>query len=205
MSKCLFRPPVLIYAIVCLLWIGFANGIAPNIISAAHNERSLSVLNWFFKSHRSLPLEHYLDRWSVFAAAVLIAIVLHLAIVLFIGRIDRKHRLPHTTRACSRINFILIAFSAVFFAVTVLSWARGDYYYFYLDEWRAVLGGRDPWLCMRENLRRLAGEPNNFGVTNPFQLLRTFVQCAGSVSLGQPSRKQAFVCVLIPRLRGMAN
>ena len=152
MSNCLFRPPVhaVIYAIVCLLWIGFADGIAPNIISAAYNERSLSVLNWFFKSHRSLPLEHYLDRWSVFAAAVLIAIVLHLAIVLFIGRIDRKHRLPDTTRACSRINFILIAFSAAFFAVTVLSWAQGDYYYFYLDEWRVVLGGRDPWLCMRE-------------------------------------------------------
>jgi hypothetical protein len=82
MSNRLFRPPVpllAIYAIVCLLWIGFADGIAPNIISAAYNELSLSVLNWFFKSHRSLPLEHYLDRWSVFAAAVSIAIALHLA------------------------------------------------------------------------------------------------------------------------------
>ena len=118
-------------------------------ISAAYNERSLSVLNWLFKSHRSLPIEHYLDRWSVFAAAVSIAIVLHLAIVLFIGRIDRKNRLPDKTRACSRTNFILIAFSAAFFAVTVLSWAQGDYKYFYLDEWMVVLGGRDPWLCGR--------------------------------------------------------
>jgi len=145
-----FRPPVpllAIYAIVCLLWIGFAVGIAPNIISAAYNERSLSVLNWLFKSHRSLPIEHYLDRWSVFAAAVSIAIVLHLAIVLFIGRIDRKNRFPEKTRVCSRTNFILIVFSAAFFAVTVLSWAQGDYKYFYLDEWMVVLGGRDPWLC----------------------------------------------------------
>jgi uncharacterized membrane protein len=138
-----------IYAIVCLLWIGFANGIAPNIISAAYNERSLSVLNWFFKSHRSLPLEHYLDRWSVTAAAVLIAMVLHLAIVLFIGHIDRKHRLSATPTALSRINFILVAFSAAFLALTVLSWVQGDYKYFYLDDWRVVLAGRDPWLCER--------------------------------------------------------
>jgi Glycosyltransferase family 87 len=152
MSNCLFRPPVpwlVIYAIVCLLWIGFADGIAPNIISAAYNEQSLSVLNWFFKSHKSLPLEHYLDRWSVTAAAVLIAMVLHLAIVLLIGRIDRKHRLSATPTALSRINFILIAFSAAFLALTVLSWAQGDYKYYYLDEWRVVLAGRDPWLCGR--------------------------------------------------------
>jgi Glycosyltransferase family 87 len=147
MSNCLIRPPVpllVIYAIVCLLWIAFADGIAPNIISAAYNERGLSVLNWFFKSHRSLPLEHYLDRWSVTAAAVLIAMVLHLAIVLFIGRIDRKHRLSATQTALPRINFILIAFSAAFLALTVLSWAQGDYRG-YLEEWMTVLAGRDPW------------------------------------------------------------
>src|SRR6516165_7044805 len=121
MSNRLFRPLVpllLIHAIVLLLWIGFADGIAPNIISVAYNERSLSVLNWFFKSHRSLPLEHYLDRWSVTAAAVLIAMVLHLAIVLFIKSIDRKHRRSATPTALSRINFILIAFSAVFLTLT---------------------------------------------------------------------------------------
>jgi hypothetical protein len=38
-------PLIAIYAAVCLLWIGFANGIAPNIIAAAYNEQSLSVLN----------------------------------------------------------------------------------------------------------------------------------------------------------------
>jgi len=86
MSNCLFRPPVprlVICTIVCLLWIGFAYGLAPTIVAATYNEQSLSIPNRFFKSHRSLPLEHYLDRWSVTAAAVLIIIVLHLAIVLF--------------------------------------------------------------------------------------------------------------------------
>jgi hypothetical protein len=57
----------------------------------------------------------------VTAAAVLIAMVLHLAIVLFIGRIDRKHRLSAMPTALPRINFILIAFSAAFLALTTCS------------------------------------------------------------------------------------
>jgi hypothetical protein len=140
-------PLIAFYAAVCLLWIGFANGIAPNIIAAAYYERSLSVLNWVFHGRRSLPLEHYLDRWNVIAAAVLIAMVLHLMIVLFIARIGRKHRLLllDTPKACSRTNFILIAYSAAFLALTTLSWVHGDYWG-YLDEWVGVLEGRDPWV-----------------------------------------------------------
>jgi hypothetical protein len=153
---------------VCLLWVGFAYGIAPGIIAAAYNERSLSLLNWFFKSHRSLLLDHYLDRWSVFAVAVSIAIVLHLAIALFIARIDRRHRVPDATRPCSRINFILIAFSGAFFAVTILSWAQGDYTHFYLDEWTVVLGGRDPWLCMRETCLNWPENPTIAGSRTHF-------------------------------------
>ena len=150
LSNRLLRPPLpllAIYAFGTLLWIGFANRIAPNLIAAAYNERSLSVLNWFFQSHRSLPLKHYLDRWSVIAAAVSIAVVLHLVIVLFIGHISRRHRLADTPRAFVPIDFILIAFSAAFLALTVLSWAQGDYKGYYLDEWGLVLAGRDPWLC----------------------------------------------------------
>ena len=102
LSNRLLRPPLpllAIYAFGTLLWIGFANRIAPNLIAAAYNERSLSLLNWFFRSHRSLPLKHYLDRWSVIAAAVSIAVVLHLVIDLFIGHISRRHRLAYTPTA----------------------------------------------------------------------------------------------------------
>ena len=48
-------PLIAIYAIMCLLWIGFADGVAPNIIAAAYNERSLSVLNWLFKVTGRFP------------------------------------------------------------------------------------------------------------------------------------------------------
>src|SRR6516162_5590515 len=119
-------PLIAIYAAVCLLWIGFANGIAPSIIAAAYNERSLPILNWAFHGHTSTPLEHYLDRWSVIAGAVPIAAILHLVIVLFVRNTGEALR----PSLCS--NFVLITFSAVFLAVTVLSWvsywAHGDYW-----------------------------------------------------------------------------
>src|SRR5690348_2602418 len=74
---------IAIYAIMCLFWVGFADWLAPNIISAAYDERNLSILNWVFQG-RSFPVEHYVDRWNVIAAAALLAAVLHLVIVLFI-------------------------------------------------------------------------------------------------------------------------
>jgi hypothetical protein len=136
-----------IYAAVGLLWIGFAKWIAPDIIAAAYHERGLSVLNWAFQGHRSLPIEHYLDRWSMMAAAVQIAMSLHLMIVLFIRRTEYKYRivLHKTLGADLRTNFVLNVFSAAFLALTVLSWIRGDYRD-YLDEWVTVLAGRIPWL-----------------------------------------------------------
>ena len=81
------------------------------------------------------------------AAALQIAIILHLALVLFIVKIDLKHRvrLPNTPGRALNVNFVLIAFSAAFLALTALSWVRADYPG-YVDEWMAVLAGRDPWL-----------------------------------------------------------
>jgi hypothetical protein len=144
---------IAIYAAVCLLWIGFASGIAPNIIAAAYNERSLPILNWAFQGHTSLPLEHYLGRWNAMAAAVPIAMMLHLVIVLCIRSMDRKTPPPDASRARLRINFALTLFSAAFLALTALSWAQGDYPG-YVDEWTAVLDGRDPWLT--PNSRKLS-------------------------------------------------
>ena len=140
-------PLIAIYASVCVLWIGFANGVAPNIIADAYNELSLSVLNWAFQGHRSLPIGHYFDLWSEITIAVLIATILHLVIVLFIVGSERKYSLllGNSSKPDSRTNFVLIVFSAAFLALTALSPTRGDYPA-YLGMWKGVLGGRDPWL-----------------------------------------------------------
>src|SRR5262249_25065702 len=143
----LLPPIIATYASVCILWIDFANGVAPNIIADAYNEQSLSVLNWLFQGHRSLPIGLYFDRWSEITTAVLIAAILHLLIVVFIMGSDRKYPLLLGTgsKPDTRINFVLIVFSAAFLALTALSPTWGDYPG-YLYEWKAVLGGRDPWL-----------------------------------------------------------
>src|ERR1700692_2975704 len=81
------------------------------------------------------------------AVAVPIAAILYLIVVLFIGSIDRK-RGPRTlafVAANSRTNMALLIFSAGFFAVTILSGARGTYGTAYLEQWMVVLKGSDPW------------------------------------------------------------
>ena len=140
-------PLIALYVVLSVFWVGFAYGVAPNIITAAYHERSVSVLNWVFQGHRSVPVEHYLDRWSSIAAALQIATILHPVIVLFIVSIDRKHRLlvVNAPRAHLCANFVLIAFSAAFLALTALSrvWAGGDYAN-YFTEWMMVRRG-NPW------------------------------------------------------------
>jgi hypothetical protein len=131
---------IAIYAIMCLFWVGFADWLVPNIISAAYDERNLSILDWVFQG-RSLPVEHYLDRWNVIAAAALLAAVLHLVIVLFIRGTGRK---LDPARSSSHANATLVVFSAAFLALAVLSGAQGDYKG-YLNEWMRVLGGANPW------------------------------------------------------------
>jgi len=137
---------IAIYVVLSLFWIGFAYGVAPNILIAAYNEQSLTILNWVFQGHRSLPVEHFLERWSVIAAAVLIASILHFLIVMFIENIDGKYRLRlvDTPKSALCSNSVLIAFSAAFLGLTATSWARGDYSG-YLYEWSLILDGHDPW------------------------------------------------------------
>ena len=135
---------ITIYAIVCLFWVGFVDWVAPNIIAAAYDDRDLPILNWVFRD-RSLPVEHYIDRWNVIAAAALLAVVLHLAIVLFVcGNRKQRVRFLDAAQPSSHANAALIIFSAAFLAVAVLSDARGDYKA-YLYQWMAVLGGANPW------------------------------------------------------------
>src|SRR5262249_14033831 len=120
--------------------------VMPTIITAAYEDRRLLILNWVFQGRATLPLEHYLARWSVIDGAIPLAGLLHLAIIRFILSICYQDQVPHlnTTRADSRINFALIVFSATFLGWTILSGAHQDYVA-YLEEWMAILRGRDPW------------------------------------------------------------
>jgi hypothetical protein len=176
---CLLRPSlrlIAIYATICLFWVGFAGWFVPRIVAIAFDEPNLptsnwvfrsgsalfvrrehwtdlSIINWVFQDRRPLPIEYFLNRWSVIAVAALLAATLHLLTVLFIYHIDHKHRVRFldaerpSSQPRSRPNATLIMFSAAFLAFTVLSGSKGDYP-FYLDEWMTVLAGDNPWTAL---------------------------------------------------------
>ena len=133
-----------IYAAICVAWVGFAKLVAPTVIAAAHNGQNLLNLNWLL-GEAVQPLKYYHEGWSVVAFAVPLAVMLHLVVVVTIRRIDTNNTIaPEPARQIRTINAILIAFSAVFLAVTVFSGERRDYTV-YVPEWFDVLAGLDPW------------------------------------------------------------
>jgi hypothetical protein len=104
---------------------------------------------------RLLPLiAIYAIFWAVWAGFAIpglgrptvIAASLHLVIILFIGALDRKNCVQpiDNARVYSPTNGILVIFSGAFFALTMLSKVRGDYWS-YLQEWLEILDGHDPW------------------------------------------------------------
>jgi hypothetical protein len=128
----------LLYALLGLGWVECARRVGPPVIAAAYEQRSLPVLNGFFKEGRhKYPLEHYLDRWGVFVSAALLGGVLHLAFVLGIRHLGRRNESP------SRSDVFLVLFAAAFLALTALV-RRGDYIIFG-RVWDAILRGGDPW------------------------------------------------------------
>jgi Glycosyltransferase family 87 len=129
---------IAIYAIFCLIWVALTSWVVPNI--AADEEVDPSILN--------LP------------AAALLALFLHLILVLFIRRIDRKlqARFLEVAQPPSYANAALVMFSAAFLALAVLSGIHGDYRG-YFHEWMAILGGRDPW----ESGKNVEPWVNNYG------------------------------------------
>jgi hypothetical protein len=141
------RSIVVLYAALGAGWVGVSRGLVPPIIAGAFEGRSLSVLNRFFRGRTPHPVEHYLAIWNVFSEAVLIAGALHLAIVLVVGRLVRRHHAAEA-RDVGGINVrsgrLLIAFAMAFLVVTVLSGPRHDYVAD-LEIWDAVLRGDDPW------------------------------------------------------------
>src|SRR5262249_10155230 len=139
-------PLIALYAVLGGAWAAFAHCIAPGIIVAAYADRSISILNRIFQGNHDLTLEHYLHSWNLVSGAIDISVVLHLVIVLFIGRIDRSHKLHlrDAAKTNANANTVLIAFSAVFLATTAITGIRNDYDA-YVIEWTAVLNGKDPW------------------------------------------------------------
>ncbi|MGB0070849.1 MAG: hypothetical protein WBQ11_22740, partial [Isosphaeraceae bacterium] len=139
---------IALYGAILAGWFSFARWVAPPIIASANQGRSSAVLNRLVQDTRSAaPLATtVLERWRHFSGAVLLAGLFHLAIVLLICLHD-----PASTgqgsprRGLERwANPVLILLSFAFLALTVQRGGIQDYYFF-LQMWREVQLGHDPW------------------------------------------------------------
>jgi hypothetical protein len=125
------------YAALGAGWCALAWGVAPRLIAAAYQGRSLPALNRVFQRHSAHPLPHYLGLWNALAGAVLLAGGLHLAFVLIVLR-------PGAAGERRRLSRGLVLVGAAFLGLTVLSGPRHDYVADLLI-WDATLRGGDPW------------------------------------------------------------
>jgi len=140
---------IALYGAILAGWFSFARRVASPIIASANQGRSSAVLNRLVQDTRSAaPLATtVLEHWRHFSGAVLLAGLLHLAIVLWIRLHDpaRTGQGSSPRRRLERwANPVLILLSFAFLALTVQRGGIQDYY-FYLQMWREVWLGHDPW------------------------------------------------------------
>jgi hypothetical protein len=136
---------VALYGLPAMVGAAFSVGVVPPIIRAAYLGQSLAVLNRLFRRRIPHPVEHYLDLWQAAWQAILLAWLCHFAVVLAVRASDRWLTEDSASRT---INRRLIAFALGFLALTVLSGPRHDYVAF-VDIWKAVRQGYDPWWILR--------------------------------------------------------
>src|SRR5271166_7010989 len=139
---------IALYGAILAGWFSFARWVAPPIITSANQSHSSAVLNRMVQDTGSaVPLATtVLERWRHFSGAVLLAGLLHLAIVLLIC----LHDLASTGQGSPRrrlerwANPVLILLPFAFLTLTVQRGGIQDYYFF-LQMWREVQLGHDPW------------------------------------------------------------
>ena len=139
---------VIIYGTILAGWLAFARWAAPAIITRTGQGSETSILSRLVRDQRFLsPMARTpLQFWRHLSDAVLIAGLLHLALVLYIclpGTTNAKQDSPR--RKMDRwATPVLIVLSLVYLAATVSRGCIQDYY-FYLQMWKEIELGHDPW------------------------------------------------------------
>ena len=128
-----------IFGLLVLLGLVFVfvavDKFVSKLLSDAYAGSGPSKLVRFFESRRDRhSLEHYLKLWSDFRNACLIAAAGFGVLLVLIGRL----------LDVARMRAAMVAFTAVFLAMTVLWGPRQDYVA-HLKIWDEVNAGRDPW------------------------------------------------------------
>jgi hypothetical protein len=140
-----------LYAILIAGWLGLAQWIAPPLIVAAHQGRSITILNRLVQGTGSAAsAEPTLRAWREISWAAAMAGLLHLSIVLLIARLDRRQskQAQCGSQGIGRgTNLAIVLLAVAFFGGTILIGAVQDYY-LYLAMWREVRQRHDPWFLV---------------------------------------------------------
>lgn len=142
---------VLAYGVMIAGWLGFAHWVAPALVVAAHEGRSTDYLNRLAQG-TGMPrkIELVMEDWWTFSTAGALAAALHLMFIFFLGFLNREGG-AGSERRDRRIEVVtdavFIVVGLVFYAVTVYQGRIQDYY-FYMDMWREVWRGHDPWFMI---------------------------------------------------------
>jgi hypothetical protein len=141
-------------AALALGWVVFARWVVPPLLVAEHPGRRIGAVTHYLQAP-PVPFlnQDLLGRWREFSEAVLIALILHLTIVVMLGRHDRRSAGEGPSmedRTAGSMSPALGFLAGAFLAVTILSGVIQDYY-FYLEMWYHVLQGWDPWFIVAGN------------------------------------------------------
>jgi hypothetical protein len=137
-----------LYIAILAGWLAFARWVSAPVIAAAVPGRWLELFGRLARDiGRAVPHASALDRWHYFTWAVFLAGLLHFALVLLIYHDDPASpagKEPTSPRQCRLAKAALVVLALAFLGLTVL---RGDIqdYYFYIQMWREVQLGHDPW------------------------------------------------------------
>ena len=148
-SDCL--PIVLIYAFCIGAWIANDYYVVRPLLNAEHASRAVTAAKQFLVSPPALFLKPDAPgRWQEYSHAMVIAVLLHLGLVLYVVRADRRSSPAAPGGVLSarrRVNIWLLSVALVFLVTTVVAGPIHDYY-FYLQMWYEVRIGHDPWFLV---------------------------------------------------------
>ncbi|WP_165249718.1 hypothetical protein [Paludisphaera soli] len=138
------------YAVALAAWSWFATAVAPGLIArslSGEGGPTLDRLVPLIAKGRALPVVQ--QEWRDASSAVAAALVVHAVLVLAILSWGRRREGASEGGVWLRgatSGFLILA-SLAFLIATIFAGAIQDYF-LYLQIWREVLGGRDPWFLV---------------------------------------------------------
>jgi hypothetical protein len=142
------HPLFAVSVVLAVAWVGLARWVVPPLLAAQSPGPARAAVQHYLQGNATpFTSTDLLGLSTEFSVAVSIATILHLTILLILSRYDLRAtggRSPANGRGGRGVSRALAILALAFLAVTVLTGACHDYY-FYLQMWYEVRQAHDPW------------------------------------------------------------